>query len=902
MRLILPGDRRGPWQNALVSSGPPIMLPPFPRPGLLLVAVVLATVVVRGGDLVQDRGAAGAWQALLKLSTTASLLHTTAHPDDEHGGMLALMGRGRGVRTSLLTLNRGEAGDNALGAELFDALGLIRTEELRVAGRYYGLDRQYYSTVVDYGFSKRLDEAIEQWGRERVLRDMVRVIRIDRPLVIVSRFQGNDRDGHGQHQAAGLLTRDAFAAAADPARFPEQIAQGLRPWQALKLYMGGARENEAWHVRIDAGQYDPVLGDSYQNLARLGLSHQRSQTSGRFVESFGASPGYYVRLASRVPAPDKETWFFDGIDTSVGGLAAMLGVAVPASGTRALDVIEQETRTAQLAFTWVDPSSAAPPLARGLRAVRTAIAAMAGEPEIVHVLRRKEAQFEVALADALGVTLAAVAVPAGTPEPSGPFAQFAPAPTLGPVVPGQTIDVRVTLAVGAGRAVTVNRLGVRGQARESAPGGGGATIEAGRPLARTLTLGIPPDAAVTRPHLSRPSIAVNAYTAVPDAEPTDVAPEPPVQVAAELAFDGVPFHVTGAVQRREAQLPYGYAMRDLVLLPAVSVHLTPQQIMIPAGQASRTVPITVDVTGFGGGSTTGTVSLELPPGWRAEPAAAPFELAAGATRARVAIAVSVPALRAGAFPVRAVAMVNGRAYREGVDVIAHRDLDTRYRFRDATLNVAAVDVAITPGLTIGYVMGVGDEVPAAIEQLGAKVELLDGAALANGSLARFHAIVLGTRAYAVRADVRANNARLLEYARSGGHLIVLYNTPELDPATQAPFTGRLPNNAEEIAEQDAPVTILEPGHAIFTRPNRIGASDFAGWIEQRGSKFWSEWDPAYTPLLESHDRGQAPQRGGWLHARVGKGHYSYVAYAFHRQLPYGVPGAYRLFANLLSLR
>jgi LmbE family N-acetylglucosaminyl deacetylase len=877
------------------------MLTPVLRLGLLPIALVLTADVLHGQALVQDRGAAGAWQALLKLSTTASLLHTTAHPDDEHGGMLALMSRGRGVRTALLTLNRGEAGDNALGPELFDGLGLIRTEELRVAGRHYGLDRQYYSTVVDYGFSKRVDEAIEQWGRERVLRDMVRAIRIERPLVIVSRFQGNERDGHGQHQAAGLLTRDAFAAAGDAAQFPEQMAEGLRPWQALKLYMGGARENEAWHVRVDAGQYDPVLGDSYQNLARLGLSYQRSQTSGRFVESFGPSSGFYARLASRVAAPEKETWFFDGIDTSLRGLPGVLGVTVPATATSALDAIEREIQAARAAFSWTDPSAAAPSLARGLAAVRTAIEATAREPELVHVLRRKEAQFEAALSAALGVTLAAVAVPAGTPEPTGPFAQFAPAPTLGPVVPGQTIDVRVTLAVG-GRGVAVNRLGARLPGREPGPDGGGATVEAGRPLARTLTVPLPPDAPVTRPHVSRPSIAVNAYTAAPDAEPTDVAPEPPVQIDAAVAFDGVPFRVRSAVKRREAQLPYGYAMRDVAVLPAVSVDLAPRQIMIPTGQASRTVPITVEVTGFSTGATTGTVSLDLPSGWRAEPAAAPFELAAGASRGRVAIAVTVPALRAGAFPVRAVARVDGREYREAIDVIAHRDLETRYRFRDATLNVAAVDVAIAPGLTVGYVMGIGDEIPAAIEQLGAKVELLDGAALANAPLARYHAIVLGTRAYMVRADLRANNARLLDYARGGGHLIVLYNTPELDPMTQAPFPGRLPNDAEEIAEQDAPVTILQPAHPVFTTPNRIGPADFAGWIEQRGSKFWREWDPAYTPLLESHDRGQAPQRGGWLHARVGKGHYSYVAYAFHRQLPYGVPGAYRLFANLLSLR
>src|SRR3954451_9363117 len=208
-------------------------------------AAVLSPTIGAGPEpLAQDKGAAGTWQRLLKLQTTASAMHTTAHPDDEHGGLLAQLSRGRGARVALLTLNRGEAGDNAIGPELFDAVGLIRTEELLLAGRYYGLDRQYFTTVVDYGFSKRLEEALVKWGRENVLRDVVRVIRLDRPLVVIARFQGNERDGHGNHQAAGLITQEAFRAAGDPAAFPEQMRDGLRPWRPLKLYMGGVHENE----------------------------------------------------------------------------------------------------------------------------------------------------------------------------------------------------------------------------------------------------------------------------------------------------------------------------------------------------------------------------------------------------------------------------------------------------------------------------------------------------------------------------------------------------------------------------------------------------------------------------------------------------------------------------------
>ena len=277
----------------------------------------------------QDMGAAGAWQKLLKLRTTASAMHTTAHPDDEHGGVLAMLSRGQGARVSLLTLTRGESGDNAIGPELFDGLGLIRTEELLVADRYYGVDRQYFGTVVDYGFSKRLDEALEKWGKEHVLRDIVGVIRTERPFVLIARFQGNQRDGHGNHSAAGLVTQEAFKLAGDPAVFPEQIAAGLRPWQPLKLYMGGVRESEDWTIRVDPGEYDPVLGDSYQSFARLGLSFQRSQNSGRFSPQPGPSVSYYKRLQSLVDAPAKEKTFFDGIDTTVPGLYRALRKSAP---------------------------------------------------------------------------------------------------------------------------------------------------------------------------------------------------------------------------------------------------------------------------------------------------------------------------------------------------------------------------------------------------------------------------------------------------------------------------------------------------------------------------------------------------------------------------------------------
>ncbi len=330
-------------------------------------------------------------------------MHTKAHPDDEHGGMLALLSRRDGARVSLVTLNRGQSGDNAIGPQLFDGLGLIRTEELAVSNEYYGVDTQYFTTVIDYGFSKRLDEAFEKWGRDNVLRDVVRIIRMDRPLVIISRFQGNQRDGHGNHQTAGLLTQEAFKAAADPAMFPEQIKEGLRPWQALKVYIGGMREDEDWTVKVDPGEYSPWLGTSYSDFARLGLSFQRSQNSGRYNPQAGPAPGYYKRTGHRARGRGGEG---EGLlrRNRHHDSRPVQGPAPPRAGggRRAARRHRRLGEEAVAAFSMANPSATVPALAEGLTATRKAIAALSAEPDAVFVLKIKEEQFQEAINTALG--------------------------------------------------------------------------------------------------------------------------------------------------------------------------------------------------------------------------------------------------------------------------------------------------------------------------------------------------------------------------------------------------------------------------------------------------------------------------------------------------------------------
>jgi LmbE family N-acetylglucosaminyl deacetylase len=869
-----------------------------------VLAIVFALAVnVATQKLAQDQGAAGTWQKLRKLQTTASAMHTTAHPDDEHGGVLATLGRGQGVRVSMLTLTRGESGDNAIGPELFDALGLIRTEELLVADRYYGVDRQYFTNLIDYGFSKRLDEALDKWGREDLLREVVRVIRQDRPFVLIARFQGNDRDGHGNHQAAGLITQEAFKAAADPSAFPDQLAAGLHPWQPLKLYMGGVRANEDWTVKIDAGAYDPVLGESYSNLARFGLSFQRSQNSGRFTPQPGPSVSYYKRQQSVVDAPAREAGFFDGIDTTVSGLYKALRKPAPAGAESALATIERNISAAVDAFKMTDPSASVPSLARALSATRDAARQLGSDPDVKLLLGVKERQIQDAIDTALGIVLTATAEPVGTQEPTGPFAAFAAPAVMPPVVAGQTFVVRTEATNRGTMTVQAMRVALDGKGGWNIQGGvSPSDLGSNEPLVARYTVTVPQNAEPTRPSFTRNSIQDAHYTRTREAQDDDTpVPDAPLMAIATYSIDGVRVELRRPVRRLEANLPYGYESRILAIVPTLAVTMRPSNIVVPLQNSDKRIRLTTEVISNVEGTSQGRLSIRVPEQWAIDPPMQSFQFAHAGERALYPFTISIPSLESRDYHLEAVATSGEREYREGYEVIQHRDLETRYLYHAAAATVRGIDVKIVSGLKVGYVMGVGDDVPSGLGQLGVDVQLLGLQDLATADLARFNAIFTGTRAYAVRDDLKTYNRRLLDYVSNGGNLIVLYNTQEFVPNQYAPFPADLPQDAEEVSEEDSPVEILAASDPVFNTPNRITSADFDNWVEQRGSKFWSTWDPAYTPMIATHDRGQTPQKGGWLHARYGKGHYTYFAYAFHRQLPYGVRGAYRLLANLLSL-
>jgi LmbE family N-acetylglucosaminyl deacetylase len=878
-----------PWRQAAVAAGAAL-------------AITTAPLLSQSWP-VQDEGASGVWQHLLKLQTTASAMHTCAHPDDEHGGVITKVSRRDGARLSLMTLNRGESGDNALGPELFDGLGLIRTEELLVSDRYYGVDNQYFTTVVDYGFSKRLEEALDKWGKENVLRDVVRIIRMERPYVLISRFQGNQRDGHGNHQTAGLITQEAFKAAGDPNMFPDQIKAGLRPWQPMKVYIGGMREEEDWNIRVDSGEYATWLGDSYNNFARLGLSFQRSQNSGRLRYSYGPAWGYYKRVGSVVDVPAKEDSFFQGIDTSIPGLFRALRKPEPPGGAQALAGIDRAVKEAVGAFSLANPAAAVPALARGLRATREVIKTLSAESDAVFVLKVKEQQFTDAINAALGVAFEAAAVPANMPEPTGPFAMFMPAPTMAAVVPGQTFDIRASFSPRS-QGVALDSIRIEAENGWSvqparAPS---KAVDSNAVAEQIFKVTLAQDVRLSsRPYFRRDSIRDNRYTLLDATQFSRPDSAPPAVAVASYTVDGVAVEARSVVKRREPKLPYGIVERELRVVPALSLTLTPDHAVIPLAAAKKTVGVEVNLLNNVEGENRGQLSLRLPAGWTSTPASQTFAFTRAGERSIYRFTVSVPSITQQQHRIEAVASAGGREYTEGYDLIDYRDLGQRYLYAPAVADVRGIDVKTVQDLNVGYIMGVGDQVSDGIRQLGYRVTLLGPADLATADLKQYDAIVTGTRAYAVREDLKTYNQRLLEYVKNGGNLVILYNTQEFDPKQFAPYPAELTQRAEEVSEEDSPVKILAPQHQVFTWPNTISNADFEGWVEQRGSKFWSSWDKAYTPMLETFDKGQAPQQGGWLHAKYGNGHYTYFAYAFHRQLPYGVPGAYRLLANLLAV-
>jgi LmbE family N-acetylglucosaminyl deacetylase len=892
--------------------------------------------------LPEDRGADGLAQTLKKLHTWASVMMIVAHPDDEDGGMLAFESRGLGARTAIMTLTRGEGGQDAMSSANEDALGLIRTNELLLCDQYSGSE-QFFSRVADYGFSKTIEEAHQQWGRDRVLYDVVRAVRFYRPLVVTSVFIGGITDGHGHHQVSGEAAQLVFKLAGDPNVFPDQIAQGLRAWSPLKVYervpfapvtakgmfdyatgkWAPARfynyVTDQWSdqapsadVEIPEGTFDPILGRSYLQIAREGWSQQKSQFGGGNAALPGPySVGYHLygsRIAATTPSSDPSTNFFDGIDISLPGIAT-LAHGDTAFLTQALRDIDQHIMTATFGYLPSNPEKIAPELAIGYRKTKDLIEAVNAsslsaddKANVIHELNIKLVQFNTALAEALGLHVDALMIPQTSDHPA-PFS-LSPAETPTSVTPGSEFDVRLhansAAPWGTNSSLQLARTWLVPPEHEhwnimriGAPGLDTTSSNDGDAVFRIT---VPHDAQFTRPYFTRPTDEQPYYDI---ADPSLVnQPFAPYPLAgwAEFTFQGVPIRIGQVVQTVHREHGYGDLYQPLVVTPAISVN-----IASPAGIAplsAKSFPLSVSVRNDQQEPADGTLQLNLPNAWTAEPADFSFHLSAWET-APFLFTILPASLATQSYDIKATAQSGNYEYSEGVETVGYPGLRPYYLYRPATYHVRGVDVKVAPNLTVGYIMGTGDDVPQALEEIGVHPHLLSAADLAAADLSRYNTIVIGIRAYSSRPDLVANNRRLLDYVHNGGTLIVQYQSGEFD-RNYGPYPYTLGRSPEKVVEETDPVTLTDPSSPIFQSPNRITSADFDGWVEERGHSFMGSWDNHYQALTETHDPGQDPQRGGLLVTHYGKGIYIYAAFALYRQLPEAVPGAYRILANLVS--
>ena len=861
-----------------------------------------------------DSGVTGLKLTLRRLHTTARLMHTTAHPDDEDGGMLTLESRGHGVSALQLTLNRGEGGQNKLGSNLLDELGILRTLELLGADRYYGVE-QRFTRVADFGFSKTPQETFDKWnGHDVALADMVRIIRTFRPDVICTRFQGTARDGHGNHQASGILTREAFRAAADPTKFPEQIREGLAPWQAKKLYMDNVRPPEDWNVELDTSQDDPLLGESYVKFAWKGLQHQLSQGAGGWTLTEGRRTSYYKLIDSALPGTPvnatHEKDFFDGVDTSLPALASRLGGdAGKAPWLR--PQLEQIARLVDEASAAAEknPQSSGKPLLQGLNLTRATIGKIeasslsaAEKADLLASLRTKEQQFEQAANLAYSLDMG---IGPGTPDGRPMAEEFdtGSGKVLAAVITaGKSFLLLAKLHNGSTVPLDLKQFVLdvpRGWQYELFMDKVPARIAPGDGCALTFRVSPPADAQITKAYFHRNDPETDSVYQIDRPEYATLAlPPPPVSARVDYSIDGQE-GVLRSVARTPIHDTKGEAWSmPLAVVPPYSVNTSPSTQIIPAG-ANPSAELSVVVRSTSD-HASGTVRPQVPNGWRVEPKSAVIEFTKSGEHASE-FKVLPDGAAEGRYSVHAVVAANGHEFSEGYTLTTRPDIGGFFYYQPAVQRAAIVNVKVQPDLKVGYLMGAGDDIPAVLQQVGVDVTLLTADDLEHGNLQRFGTIVLGIRAYDTRDDVKKNNQRLLDYARAGGTLMVQYNT---DPASFnagnfMPYPAQL--SRARVAVEEAPITILDAKSAVFRYPNPISGHDFDGWVQERGLYFMDKWDDHYSPLLASNDPGEDPQKGGLLVASYGKGHYIYNAYAFFRQLPFGVPGAIRLYVNLLSV-
>ncbi|MFI5118941.1 MAG: PIG-L family deacetylase, partial [Thermoanaerobaculia bacterium] len=813
------------------------------------------------------------------LNVVGGVLYVAAHPDDENTAFLAWASREKLVDAGYLSMTRGDGGQNLIGTESGELIGVLRTQELLAARRLDGA-KQFFSRAIDFGYSKGPEETLRIWGKEQVLADTVRVIRTFRPDVIVTRFPATGEGGHGHHTASAILAEEAFKAAGDPSRFPEQL-DTLTPWQPKRLLwnvfrFGGdtPRKEVPGQITADLGAYNALLGRSYTEIAALSRNMHKSQGFGS-AERRGTWLNDFQNIAG-VPA---EKDLFEGIDLSWKRIEGGEKIGLLLKGAAdSFDPLEPSAVVPALAKAYALVDGVAAAARDGVNSPSKRISESTprdgskrgeGPKQMDPLLARKRHDIADAIRACLGIWVEAVAS-----EPSA--------------APGASVKVSTMILNRSSRQAALESVAVTWA---GAPGEGGA-LATNEPLRREISLTLPGDIDTTQPYWLREPPGKGLFTVT---DPALIGlPENPSPLVARFTVrvDGVAIPFEAPVVFRRTDPVKGEIYRPFVITPPVMATFDEKVYAFGTEKPKK-----VRVTLTSGAAVSGVLRLRTEAGFVASPAEVPFAFTARGEEKAVAFTVTPPAA-ASAATLTAEAVVNGKVHSRGLVRVDYPHIPLQTLFPPAEAKVLRLDVK-APHAPVGYVMGSGDEVPDALRQMGYTVTLLTDDELENGDLSRYAAIVTGIRAYNTRPRLKLAQTRLLDYVGKGGTLLAQYNTlGDLVTEQLGPYPFKI--SRDRVTVEEAPVKFVNPASSLLLFPNRLTAADFDGWVQERGLYFPGTWDPRYETAIETHDPGESDKPGGLLYARHGKGAFVYTGYAFFRQLPAGIPGAYRLFVNLVS--
>ena len=784
------------------------------------------------------------------------ILYVTAHPDDERSSVLTYLSRGLGDTVALCSTTRGEGGQNAIGPELGPALKILRTDELYRATQAYGV-QLFFTRASDFGFSKSAQETLDIW-HGIAKEDLVRIIRTFRPNIVINQW-GGVHTGHGQHQATGIVVPQAIQAAEDPSAYPGQFRDGLRPWHVDRVLQfrfgeGAARQTEA-EIQLPVGEISPLWGESYSDLSLAGFANHRSQGITRILDSsfFRRPVNLTVVQGDKMTSEDLAQSLF-----YLGGGSAKLEVPLGRA-----DGALVTARQSALRLDWPDTVKY---LASAGKQIESAISmaqsdSTAGK-NVLWALEQERQKIDVALAGA-----AALHIDAQADESA--------------LVAGESFTVRVNWQVRPDAAVQVDQPSLE------LPHGWTSTPE--NPKSNS-------DAASTALSFS---VHVPDGATPPTSPQNAILPWPAPLLEARIAgiADGYKFSAEKPVVANEYTSTTVETM-PLELVPAVTLSVDPTEVMLPVNRPSRSFQLLARVHYHGKTAAKVDVGVGVPEDWSVAPVPPIDFPEAGDRLARFTITPPANA-REEAYDLKPYARLGAQSFSTSYEALP--SLTSRHVSEPAVAQVHVLNLAIPSHLRVGYIAAGIDPVPQSLQQLGIDVTMLDEAALAFGDLNHFDAIVVGIRAYELRPDAMSANHRLLDYVHNGGTLLVQYERDfAWNKLLPAPFRATMDQSAERITDENSPVRFVDPKSPLLNYPNHITQDDFRGWIQERGLYFWGQWDSQYQAVLAMHDPGESDALGGLMWAHDGKGVYIYTGLAFFRQLPGGVPGAYRLFVNLLS--